>query len=234
MNALVLWQCGLILLAVGFIFLYRLRLINFKLFAAGLAFSFLSCFVLGLISLYGLFFWEKATFGIYISGVLALTLGLMLVILISKIKSVPRIHDITTDIDNPPLFQQAAQQREVTDNSLEYNPDNLRHQQQAYPYIQPLYLSDDVDAIFKRALAAADVMGWIVYHIDNTQHVFEAKEVSALFGFADDIIVLVQHTDSGSRIDVRSASRVGASDIGANAKRIRRYLAILDGSSKVA
>ena len=224
---LLLCQCGLALLALGFIFLYRLRKISFKRFAAGLALSLLACFVLGLISLYALFFKEDTGFEVYISSAVVLILGCMLAALIIKINSLPRIHDITTNIDDPPLFQHAVRQREVTDNSLAYNPANIHHQQRAYPDIQPLYLSDDIDTVFKWALDAADVMGWMVYHSDNTQYTFEAEELSALCGFADDIIVLVQHSDSGNRIDLRSASRVGVSDLGANAKRIKRYLAIL-------
>ena len=55
----------------------------------------------------------------------------------------------------------------------------------------------------------------------------EATDTTFWFGFKDDVVVRVQPADNGSRIDVRSESRVGKSDVGTNARRIRAYLAKL-------
>jgi len=43
------------------------------------------------------------------------------------------------------------------------------------------------------------------------------------------VVVRVRASDAGSRIDVRSKSRVGLSDVGANARRVRAFLKLMDG-----
>jgi uncharacterized protein (DUF1499 family) len=87
------------------------------------------------------------------------------------------------------------------------------------------------DAAFDQALATAQQMGWTIIATDNAAGRIEACERSRWFGFTDDIVVRVTASGSGSRIDVRSSSRVGRSDFGVNAARIRAYLAGLKASS---
>ena len=76
----------------------------------------------------------------------------------------------------------------------------------------------------ERAEAAARAMGWEIVAVSPQDLRIEATDTSLLFGFKDDVVIRVQPRDAGSRIDVRSSSRVGGSDFGVNAKRIRRYL----------
>jgi uncharacterized protein (DUF1499 family) len=148
-------------------------------------------------------------------------------------QSVPPIHDITTDPDNPPAFVAVVATRAAEgDNPVQYGGPKLAAQQrQAYPDIAPLNLALGRDAAFDQALATAQQMGWTIIATDNAAGRIEACERSRWFGFTDDIVVRVTASGSGSRIDVRSSSRVGRSDFGVNAARIRAYLAGLKASS---
>ncbi len=100
-------------------------------------------------------------------------------------------------------------------------------QRRAYPDIAPLELAVPPAAAFARALDAATAMGWEIVAADAVAGRIEATATTPWFGFRDDVVVRVAPTPTGSRIDVRSVSRVGKSDLGANAKRIRAYLARL-------
>jgi len=75
-----------------------------------------------------------------------------------------------------------------------------------------------------RALAAARASGWAIVAADSAAGRIEATATTAWFGFKDDVVVRVAPEGTGSRVDVRSVSRVGKSDVGANARRIREYL----------
>jgi len=74
-------------------------------------------------------------------------------------------------------------------------------------------------------------MGWEIVEANPAQGRIEATATTFWFGFRDDVVVLVSATESGSRIDVRSLSRVGRSDVGTNAARVRAYLAKLSAVS---
>ena len=148
--------------------------------------------------------------------------------------TVPPIHDITTDPDNPPAFTAIVAARTADGgNPVTYEGAKIAEQQrQAYPDIAPLSLALPPDAAFSRALDAAQRMGWTIVAADDTAGRIEASDRSRWFGFTDDIVVRVAEADSGSRIDVRSASRHGRSDLGVNAARIRTYLAALHEAEK--
>lgn len=137
----------------------------------------------------------------------------------------PRIHDITTDIHNPPVFSVAQSLRKDGENSLDYAIETLPSlQSSAYPEIQPLVISQTAFESYEQAKATLDTLGWEVTREDIVNYELEAVEETPLLGFKDDVIIRVQSVKGGSRIDVRSVSRVGISDLGANAKRIQRYL----------
>ena len=103
-------------------------------------------------------------------------------------------------------------------------------QRASYPEIAPAELSLPPDRAFDRALAAAHAMGWEVVLSDPAGGRIEATDTTFWFGFKDDVVVRVIPQPTGSRVDVRSLSRVGGGDIGANAARIRAYLAKLKDS----
>ncbi|HSQ03681.1 MAG TPA: DUF1499 domain-containing protein [Burkholderiales bacterium] len=138
---------------------------------------------------------------------------------------VPRIHDITTDTENPPAFVAIVPLRKGAPNAAEYDgPKTAAAQKAAYSDIKPLQMSMPPAQAFDRALSAARDMGWEIVAAEPAQGRIEATDRTFWFGFKDDVVIRVAAADGGSRIDVRSKSRVGASDRGMNAKRVRVYM----------
>jgi uncharacterized protein (DUF1499 family) len=165
-------------------------------------------------------------------GVIAAAIALAIVVptwqLQRTASQVPRIHDITTDTDNPPQFVALLAVRQKTANGPEYAGEKIARQQKAaYPDIQPLMLSEPPAAAFERALAAARSMGWEIVAAVPADGRIEATATTRWFRFKDDIIIRIAAQPAGSRIDVRSKSRLGRSDLGTNAKRIRAYFRTL-------
>ncbi len=145
------------------------------------------------------------------------------------VQHVPRIHDITTDMDNPPKFIAVLPLRKDASNSAEYGGSEVAAQQRkSYPDIVPFRLKIQPDQAFEQALQTARVMGWEIVEADAGQQRIEATDTTFWFGFKDDIIIRISPAPDGSRIDVRSLSRVGSSDVGTNAKRIRAYFRKLE------
>ena len=138
---------------------------------------------------------------------------------------VPPIHDITTDTENPPHFVAMLAIRKNAPNPAEYGgPEIAAKQRAAYPDIIPLVLSIPRNQAFERTLRVAHSMGWQIVNANQPEERIEATETTFWFGFKDDIVVRITSSDHRSRIDVRSASRVGKSDLGINARRIRKFL----------
>lgn len=165
-------------------------------------------------------------FALSLAGVLigAAAFGVPFAMLQSAKKS-PPIHDITTDLRNPPRFVAIIPLRIGSANPVEYQGDNISQQQRkAYPDIQPVTIGEPPDAAFKRALNAARDVGWQIVAAVPDEGRIEATDTTIWFGFKDDIVVRITPTDDGSRIDVRSVSRLGRGDLGKNAARIRAYL----------
>ena len=138
---------------------------------------------------------------------------------VRRVKTLPYINDITTDPDNPPQFGQPKP----------YEAHFAELQRIGYPAIQPRALSVPPAQAFARARAAAQALGWEIVAADENAGRIEAVVTTRWFGFKDDVVVRVTPAAGGSRVDVRSKSRVGRSDLGANAKRIRDFLAALGG-----
>lgn len=144
--------------------------------------------------------------------------------------SVPPIHDITTDTEDPPAFVALAPARERAMNGVAYpGPDAARMQERAYPWVEPLRVEASRRAAFDATLAEARAEGWTIAAVEPQQGRIEATAETFWFGFKDDIVIRVQETEDGrARIDMRSASRVGISDLGVNADRIARFLDALE------
>jgi uncharacterized protein (DUF1499 family) len=139
--------------------------------------------------------------------------------------AVPPIHDITTDTANPPAFVAVTPAlRGAGSNPVGYDPANAPLQAKAYPQLQPLVVATAPAAAFDRALAAARAQGWTIVASDAATGRIEATAVVPWWGFKDDIVVRLQPVAAGTRIDVRSKSRVGKGDLGVNAQRIADYL----------
>jgi uncharacterized protein (DUF1499 family) len=139
--------------------------------------------------------------------------------------SVPAIHDITTDTSNPPEFVAIARLRRENWNSLQYGgPAVAQQQHNAYPDVAPLILTVPPEQAFDKALAVAKHMKWKVVDADRAGGRIEAMATTFWFGFKDDIVIRIKKSGNGSRVDIRSVSRVGVGDLGTNAKRIREFL----------
>ena len=143
--------------------------------------------------------------------------------------SVPPIHNISTDTDNPPQFDKVVALREAEGaNPHAYDAGVLAEQQrQAYPQVQPLISSVDRAAMLGRAEQALADMGMDIVSVDAGAGRVEATAETFWFGFKDDVVVRVRGEGAGSVVDVRSVSRVGQSDLGTNAARILEVLARL-------
>ena len=146
---------------------------------------------------------------------------------------VPPIHDISTDTQDPPEFVAVLPLRSDAANPATYGgPEVAAAQHAGYPDIRPLVLPATAPrAAFDRALAAARASGWDIVAVDSTDGRIEATATTGWFGFKDDVVVRIRPAGSGSLVDVRSVSRVGKSDIGTNAQRIRAYLGRLSERS---
>jgi uncharacterized protein (DUF1499 family) len=139
----------------------------------------------------------------------------------------PAIHDITTDTDNPPAFVAILPLRSGAANPPEYAGAEVAAQQRsAYPDIQPLVVRASAGETFDRALGAVRDLGWDVVASDRSAGRIEAVDTTFWFGFKDDVVIRVADapSDGGTRIDVRSKSRVGMGDLGTNASRVRELL----------
>jgi uncharacterized protein (DUF1499 family) len=151
--------------------------------------------------------------------------------LMRKARSVPPIHDITTDTSDPPAFVAviAARQAAHARNPPEYaGPEVAAQQKSAYPDLVPITLPVPKEQAFEKARAAAQSLGWEIVAADAGEGRLEATDTTRWFGFKDDVVVRVRPEGGGSRVDVRSKSRVGRSDVGANAARIRAFREALE------
>lgn len=143
-------------------------------------------------------------------------------------RTVPFIHDVTTDTDNPPGFVAVVERRRDAPNPPTYDgPEVAALQKKGYPDLAPLTVAASPDKVFAAAEAAARAMGWEIVAVVPAEGRLEATATTRWFGFKDDLVVRVVPAGTGSRVDVRSKSRVGQSDLGANAARIRAFLAAL-------
>lgn len=158
----------------------------------------------------------------------------------------PAIHDISTDLAQPPVFVFALSERGPGDNTLEHGGDVLAEQQRlGYPHLVPLLVSASKAEVWAAARAAIAENNWRVLGEEKSRGHIEAVATTPLMGFADDIVIRISAqapstetaSDSGGNakqpvaqsyiVDVRSVSRVGVSDLGANAARIEAFLKAL-------
>jgi uncharacterized protein (DUF1499 family) len=166
---------------------------------------------------------------VLLRAVLSVAISLPVIILpltwLNTASSVPPIHDITTDFENPPQFEEVVNLRAKASNGLDYGGEPIAAQQrEAYPYIQPLQINASPEAAFNTALQTVRELGWDVVAHNSQRGRIEAVDTTFWFGFKDDVVIRITALDGGSRVDIRSVSRVGRSDVGANAKRIHTFI----------
>ena len=139
----------------------------------------------------------------------------------------PRINDISTDTRSPPQYEFIARLRDKDANLATYPGGKVAEQQlQAYPDIRPMILERSAEEAYDLVHEAVSRLDWKIVNEKRpdgkTQGHIEAVAKTLLMGYADDIVIRVAAGPGNAHIDVRSASRYGEHDFGANAKRIRR------------
>jgi uncharacterized protein (DUF1499 family) len=128
---------------------------------------------------------------------------------------VPAINDITTDPADPPAFSDPSRAYPGSEFALA--------QRSGYPDLAPIVFEGSPEAAFAASLAAAQQLGWEIARQDAADGVFEATDTTLIFRFVDDVSVRVRPDIGGAKVDVRSKSRDGKGDMGANAGRIRAF-----------
>ncbi len=143
----------------------------------------------------------------------------------SMMSGAPAIHDVTTDTDDPPSFVAVLPLRGANSNSTEPKRETAVAQKRAFPDIAPLVVDKSMDALFAQALATAKSLGWEIVAAVPEEGRIEATDTTRFMGFKDDVVIRIRPEGAGSRLDIRSLSRIGGGDLGQNAKRIRAFMA---------
>lgn len=141
-------------------------------------------------------------------------------------KRQPPINDITTDTSNPPAFIVLDDTRAGAKNSLVYGGAKIAAiQKKLFPEIAPVETTKSPADAFAEAVRVAKEMGWEIIAKDTKALRFEATASTSVYSFKDDVVVVVAAVGEGSRIDIRSISRVGRGDRGVNAARVKAFIA---------
>jgi uncharacterized protein (DUF1499 family) len=205
-------------------------LIGIGLFVVGPALASLGAVpsIAGVATLVGLLRGRGATPG----GVAAIAVGIAFLALVGRSGGSPRINDFTTDLDDPPAFRHAATFPANAGRDMSYPRAFADVQRACCTDLAPARLrTTPADALGRARSAAERMPAWTVTDVDANAGTIEAVATSRLFRFQDDIVIRVRPDGDGSRVDMRSKSRDGKGDLGANAARIRAYLAELGRGS---
>jgi Protein of unknown function (DUF1499) len=149
----------------------------------------------------------------------------------------PPIHDVSTDTVDPPQYVAVMPLRANAPNTTVYGgspnmtPERLAElQTEAFPDLKTRHLDEPPTAVFDRALAAVESLGWDIVAAVPEDGRIEATDTTFWFRFKDDVVIRIRPDGGGSVLDARSLSRVGGGDAGTNARRLRRFFATFDES----
>jgi uncharacterized protein (DUF1499 family) len=148
---------------------------------------------------------------------------------------VPPIHDITTNINNPPQFVAVIPLRASAPNPPEYlGGETSQLQREFYPDIMSRVYVQSPSEVFVAVTDVVGELGWDLVDADEGDGRIEATETTPWFGFKDDVVIRLEASSANSTVlDIRSKSRIGRSDIGVNANRIRTFTAALNAKLMV-
>jgi hypothetical protein len=183
---------------------------------------------------------RRRSAGLMLPNLLAVAVALAFVLylgsLVMTAKSVPAIHDVTTNLDDVPQFSALKLREDNLDNIPDEKKPELKAMdpESRWKAVHREHYGDlktatvplqPADVIRKAGRLARD-RGWEVAKIDTAAGILEATDTSRFFHFKDDVVVRARPAadGSGSLVDMRSVSRVGASDVGVNAKRVRAFM----------
>ncbi|MEO8164243.1 MAG: DUF1499 domain-containing protein [Betaproteobacteria bacterium] len=225
LSVAILSAAAMVLSGLG----YRLDLYHFRIGFTIMRWAFWFALTGAILSLAGLVMTAGKPGRILIAALIGIAIGAGTAYvpwsLKQTVEALPFIHDISTDTTNPPEFIAAARLRKPTDHPLTYDGQEVADlQHKAYPDLVSLMTGAPSDKVFEAAKAAIASMGMQLVEAAPAQGRIEATQTSLLYGFTDDMVVRITPVAEGTKIDVRSKSRVGRSDVGQNAKRIRTFL----------
>lgn len=175
--------------------------------------------------------------------VLGGALALWLLSFVYTARSVPAIHDISTDLADPPQFRMLAVRADNLDQIPGEDDPEMKGMNplqrwaaihgKAYGDIRSVRIAMPVAEVIAKAERLAKVRGWEIAVADPIEGRMEATDTTRFFRFKDDVVIRVRPTEdgTGSIVDMRSISRVGVSDLGVNAKRVRSFIADLAGTN---
>ncbi len=169
-----------------------------------------------------------------------LVIGLLVLVLPAvgawKVVTLPRLIDISTDPGDPPQFERAGRDRTADDQTItDPAADDIAAQRDAYPDIYPRHYSVSPARVYDEAKAIVADRHWRVLESrepsdsDETAHI-EAVATTPIFGFRQDVAIRIVPDGDGSLVDMRSAARNAAHDLGADAERIRAFFHDLDAA----
>lgn len=146
----------------------------------------------------------------------------------------PPIHDVSTDTVHPLQFVDILPLRADAPNTVVYGgspditPEKLAQMQiEAYPDLMPLHLNASKEHVFVTALAVVDKMGLDLVAQVPEEGRIEATATTFWFRFKDDVVIKITSDGNGTIVNARSLSRVGRGDAGTNARRLRKFFALL-------
>lgn len=151
------------------------------------------------------------------------------------LRTLPPIHDVSSDVMNAPQFKALLPERKSADTPASYEgPLTLDYQgkrttvsalqKKYYAWVKPIAILTKVPVLYWRAFFAVKRMGWHLVGFDPVAGTIECTDTSFWFGFTDDIVIRVIKSGEGARLDIRSKSRLAGPDMGVNAYRIRSYV----------
>jgi uncharacterized protein (DUF1499 family) len=153
-------------------------------------------------------------------------------------KSVPHIHNVSTDIVNPPAFDKIVSLRAAEHNPHEFKADSVvkgskqtlaELQQAAYPNVKTHMSELSMSDAHAKAKTVAESLGWELVNSDLEAGIIEATQTTIIWGFKDDVVVRLSDVGGKTAVDLHSVSRIGGSDLGANAKRVEKFLTKFKG-----
>ena len=204
--------------------MFRYRLIDEPYSLGLLAVNFLGLVILSIVAIYTI---ATQLLPLTLQKLLWLGLSLLPIAIAAGLlwqgARVPAIHDISTNTQAPPLFVVAEGLRKPFHNSLDYSPEVAAQQAKAYPDITTQVFIGELEGVLNNVLEVSAMLGWQLHQADLAQGTVEAYVATPLLGFIDDIVISVRQADGEVQVDIRSQSRIGKSDLGANAKRIRLF-----------
>ncbi len=153
-----------------------------------------------------------------------------------KVVTLPRLVDISTDLDDPPPFERALADRAAGDDPIvDPGEDEIAAQRDAYPDIVPRHYPVSTARVYQEAKAIVDGHGWRVLDAREPSETDETGQIEAvattlLFAFRQDVVIRIVPDGDGALVDMRSAARNAAHDLGADADRIRAFFGDLNSA----